>query len=85
MNIKKIETNKRRELYFSESNITPSKLTEKTEFKTIMVYPEKTYQKFLGFGGAITQSSTISFLKLPDEAKESFVKDYFSSDGLNYS
>ena len=61
MNIKKIETNKRRELYFSESNITPSKLTEKIEFKTIMVYPEKTYQKFLGFGGAITQSSTISF------------------------
>ena len=85
MNIKKIETNKRRELYFSESNITPSKLTEKTEFKTIMVYPEKTYQKFLGFGGAITQSSTISFLKLPDEARKNFVKDYFSSDGLNYS
>ena len=74
MNIKKIETNKRRELYFSESNITPSKLTEKTEFKTIMVYPEKTYQMFLVFGGAITKSSTLSFIKIPDETRKSFVK-----------
>ena len=85
MDIRKIETNAKRNLHFSEVNIKSAKLTEKVEFKTIMVYPEKEYQKFLGFGGAVTQSSNHAFLKLNEEKQSQFIKDYYSKEGLNYS
>ncbi len=45
---------------------------------------QKRYQKHLGFGGAVTDSATISFNYLSDDKKEEYLNAYFSPQGLNY-
>ena len=56
------------------------------ENNLIMIYPNFKYQKIVGFGGAFTESSAYVFSKLKDEYKESFIKDYFSTEeGIGYN
>ncbi len=43
------------------------------------------YQKHLGFGGALTDSATISFNYLSKENKKRYLEAYFSKSGLNYN
>ena len=85
MEIYKYETNYKRNLFLNKTKITTKKIFKNPEYQVINVYPEIKYQSFLGFGGAFTQSSGINFSKLSDEKKESFIKDYFSEDGLAYN
>jgi glucosylceramidase len=71
-------------------------LTATTEFKAasqplevevaVFVDPEKTFQTFLGIGGAITDASAEVFAKLPDAKKQEFMNAYYSKDaGISYS
>lgn len=83
MNITKIETNKNKNYYFNESTIKPKKYSPKQEMQVINVYPEITYQNFIGFGGAITESTAYSYSLLSDEKKQEFMHDVFSK--INYS
>ncbi len=55
-----------------------------TEQNIINVYPEITYQKILGFGGAITEASAYVYAGLSAEDKERFIKAYYGKDGLGY-
>lgn len=50
-----------------------------------MIYPEFKYQKILGFGGALTESSGYVFSKFPEDIKNRFINDYFSEEGNNYN
>ncbi len=43
------------------------------------------YQTIDGFGGAITESSAYIYSLLSNEDKETFLKAYFSEEGLNYN
>lgn len=43
------------------------------------------FQTIDGFGGAITESSAYIYSLLSNEDKETFLKAYFSEDGLNYN
>ena len=85
MEILKFETNKKRNLFFSKSNISPNKKDKNIEYKVINVYPEIKYQTILGFGGAFTEASNLNYLNLSTDTKQSFIKDYFTEDGISYS
>ena len=53
---------------------------------SIFVNPNKTFQTFMGIGGAITDASAIVFDQLPEDKQEEFLKAYYSLDeGIGYS
>ena len=53
---------------------------------SVFVEPTKTFQTFLGIGGAITDASAEVFAKLSKEKQQEFLKAYYSpSDGIGYS
>lgn len=85
MEIIKIETNYKRKLFFNKSKVNPKKYQEKIENQVINIYPEITYQTFLGFGGAFTEATGYALKQLSQEKQTQALNDYFSKDGLNYS
>lgn len=52
---------------------------------SIFVNPNKTFQKFMGIGGAITDASAEVFAKLSPEKQEELIQSYFSKDGIGYN
>ena len=50
----------------------------------INLYPELKGQIFDGFGGAITESAAYVYSLMKKEDKEKLMKEYFSSDCMNY-
>jgi len=68
-------------------NLTFSDLKQPLESQTcIFVDPTKTFQTFLGIGGAITDASAEVFAKLSKEKQKELLNAYFSKDkGIGYS
>ncbi|GAA0358160.1 glycoside hydrolase family 30 protein [Alkalibacterium iburiense] len=59
---------------------------ETNQTATIRLNPEKTYQTWLGFGGAITEAVGYTLKRLPEEEKEAILKAYYDpKKGLGYS
>jgi glucosylceramidase len=52
---------------------------------SVFVNPNKTFQKFLGIGGAITDASAEVFSKLTQEKQEELLSAYYSEEGINYN
>jgi len=80
MEITKIESSKNS--YLKESKIKTKKYSERFEREIINIYPEFEKQEVLGFGGAITESVGYCYSLLPQEKKDSFIREYFDN---NYS
>ncbi|MCD9187648.1 MAG: hypothetical protein LUM44_14610 [Pyrinomonadaceae bacterium] len=52
----------------------------------VFVDPKRTFQTFLGIGGALTDSSAETFAKLPKEKQEEFLTAYFDKEkGIGYT
>ena len=51
----------------------------------IFVNREKTFQEFLGIGGAITDASAEVFSTLSEDKQEELLKAYYSDEGINYN
>jgi len=52
----------------------------------VFVDPDKTFQTFLGIGGALTDASAETFYKLPKDKQQELMKAYFDKkDGLGYN
>ncbi len=52
----------------------------------VFVNPNKTFQTFLGIGGAVTDASAETFAKLPADKQQEFLNAYFSKEkGIGYS
>lgn len=51
----------------------------------IVIKPEDTYQKILGFGGAFTESSAYLLNRLSKENQSKIMEAYFGEAGANYS
>ncbi len=68
-------------------NLKFSVLKQPVETQTcVFVNPNKTFQTFLGIGGAITDASAEVFAKLSKEKQQEFLNSYFSKDkGIGYS
>jgi len=52
---------------------------------SVFVNPNKTFQEFLGIGGAITDASAEVFAKLPVDKQEELLQAYYSNDGISYN
>jgi glucosylceramidase len=68
-------------------NLKFSELKQPLETQTcVFVDPSKTFQTFLGIGGAITDASAEVFAKLSKEKQQEFVEAYYSKEkGIGYS
>jgi glucosylceramidase len=68
-------------------NLKFSVLKQPLESQTcVFVDPSKTFQTFLGIGGAITDASAEVFAKLSKEKQQEFLDAYYSKDkGIGYS
>jgi glucosylceramidase len=68
-------------------NLTFSELKQPLETQIcVFVNPNKTFQTFLGIGGAITDASAEVFAKLSNEKQQEFLNTYFSKEkGIGYS
>ncbi len=51
----------------------------------VFVNPKKTFQEFLGIGGAITDASSEVFATLNKDQQEEFLQAYFGKNGINYT
>lgn len=68
-------------------NLTFSELAQPVETQIcVFVNPDKTFQSFLGIGGAITDASAEVFAKLSNEKQQEFLKAYYNTEsGIGYS
>ncbi len=83
MDIKKIETNFKRNMFLEENTIKPKKYSESLENKVINVYENVKYQNFIGFGGAITQATGKIYNSFSDNEKQEFLNSYFKVCSYN--
>jgi glucosylceramidase len=52
----------------------------------VFVNPAKTFQTFLGIGGALTDAAAETFAKLPEEKQNKLLQSYYSTDkGIGYT
>jgi len=52
----------------------------------VFVEPKRTFQNFLGIGGALTDSSAETFAKIPKEKQQEFLTAYFDKEkGIGYT
>ena len=51
----------------------------------VFVNPKKTFQKYLGIGGAITDASSEVFSKLNDVQQDKLLQSYFGKEGIGYN
>ena len=86
MEISKYETNLSKFKYLhNEGSKNLDKNLNDIENELIIIYPEITYQKIIGFGAAFTESAGYCFSKLPQNRQNQFIADYFSPEGNNYT
>ena len=86
MEITKIETNIKRNLYLHQSEVKHLKsYNEKIENNVLNVYPTIQYQEVIGFGGAFTDSTCYNLSKVNDDIKNKILDEYFGQDGINYN
>lgn len=48
------------------------------------LFPEKKYQKILGFGGAFTEAACYNIMSAKPQTMETIMRAYFTSNGLKY-
>ena len=54
------------------------------ENQVINLYPEITYEKFEGFGGAVTEAAAYVYSLMNEEEKKQVIETYFSPEQMNY-
>ena len=79
--IKKYTTDINNKIYLKEEKY--KSFDSKTN--NVIEITNKEITKFLGFGSAITESSSYNYNNLSKYNKKNFINDYFSSQGLNYN
>lgn len=84
MKVTKMETNLKRKLYHQLHTVDFSKKTTKIENDSITVNPSISFQKFIGFGGAFTESTGYALQSVPSTISEKIMQEYFSKNGLHY-
>ncbi len=81
--VTKYETNQEKGLYLYESKSKVKPYSSLIEKNVINIYPDITYQEFIGMGAAITEASAYAYSLLPEDKKIAFINDYFKN--IKYS
>lgn len=84
MKIEKIETNLKRNLLLHSSFVEFTSSANIPENQVIRINPDFSFQDFLGFGGALTESSCYLLHNLEGHISSQILEEYFSKDKLNY-
>ena len=85
MRIQKYETNYKRKFYLNETKVKAKKYWKILESQILNVYSDIEYQDVIGFGGALTDATAISFYKLKEEKRKELLNEYFGEDGSRYN
>lgn len=83
-NIREIHTDFSENHYFKEV-YSETRQEQGEESQLLCLYPEKKYQKLLGFGGAFTEAAASVWKTLGEEERKQAVDLYFSKKGLGYT
>lgn len=83
MKITKIMTSEQQNKYWEESVLTPEK--QPGEMHVVNVYPQVTYQKIDGFGGAFTEASAHTYMGCSEDTRKQLIDAYFGDEGLRYN
>ena len=78
-------TQKTSQNHFKETKIRPLRKNFGGGECNVVVDTTQRFQKHLGFGGAITESSWRALSVLSKEERQKVIDAYFSPDGLNYN
>ncbi|CAG2165024.1 unnamed protein product [Oppiella nova] len=80
------ETNKKGDRLKQTVVKVSTQYTETADESIVLTIDKNTkYQKIIGFGGAFTDASGLNLKSLPQELATNVIKDYFSSNGIEYS
>ncbi len=85
MEIVKVETNFKRNLYWDVHKLKFNGKLKNTERGLINLYPDVKSQEIVGFGGAFTEASSYCLAQINGEQGAKIITDYFSRDGLQYN
>lgn len=81
--MKIITTNETEQKFWEEASVTKETVTDCMH--VINVYPEVTYQKFHGFGGALTEAAAHIYGQMSEEKKKAIIEDCYGESGLRYN
>lgn len=84
MKLEKIETNLKRNLLLHSSDKNFSFHDKTPENQVIRINPTFTFQKILGFGGALTESSCYLLSSMDQTLANQILEEYFAKENLNY-
>ncbi len=84
MKVNKIETNLKKNLFLHSSYVTFSATKKLPENEVIRMNPTITFQKILGFGGALTESSCYLLSTIEKKLANQILEEYFGKENLNY-
>jgi len=83
--MKKIETDFNNNVILKENKVKLKKINKYIENNVIRIYLNEEITKWLGFGGAITESSAYNYFLLDDDKRKQLVNAYYGSEGLKYN
>ena len=55
------------------------------EMQLVKVYPQVTYQRFIGFGAALTEASGYVYAQMDEQTRREFIELCFGAEGNRYS
>ncbi len=85
MKAKQITTNYRQSKKIkTEKEILFQPESKGVEFSVVNLYPEKTYQTFDGFGGALTESSGFVLSQMGEQVYHQVIESYYGQEGIGY-
>ncbi|MFC7373413.1 glycoside hydrolase family 30 beta sandwich domain-containing protein [Fictibacillus iocasae] len=83
MNVRMIQTSQNTGDRFAEKEATH---VEKVEGQTLELFPDQTFQRFMGFGGAFTEAAAYTLSKIPAADRLRVIESYFHKEhGLGYN
>lgn len=85
MKITKIETNYKRKLFWSTTNISSKSYSENIENQVINIYPQITYNKLIGFGASLTEATGYALSETNLSTYNEILSEYFSKNGFTYN
>lgn len=84
--LRTVTTNVKENKFFQEEEIERGTVPVSNERAVINLYEQIRYQKVLGFGAALTESSAYNYSLLTPEQKDEFMRAYFDrTEGIGYN
>lgn len=79
-------TNVKKNQYMERAEVQTERCEKMLEMNVLPIFPEFQYQKVIGIGGAMTESSAAAYAALDEAGKAALIEAYFDPEkGIGYS